>query len=332
MSSADQERAREIWSALGAIQFRSDLHPSRYTDVAVSMIASALAEERGRCAAIANGKSEGYAMEARGTNDVELSAYFRGKSEGLEIYAATILGDASNNVLCQANSELAAVSVSPSALQAGVEDVAMRNQIICTELQSWLDWHERQRSQEGRSEEGRAVTDDMHIYGPPKWPTRGMLKAWIAHLSAEDFEPTEAARSENATLRQRIAELEERLELTHHYELIDGEAQLVETPPERRSPSVDAVACRDSTIDLLNEFNRRQSRRIAELEGALKDAREDIEDWAGYASEYFQDKHDLKGVLAKYDAILQSKNQKSQIEEAKLSLADTASQSNEEPA
>jgi hypothetical protein len=41
--------------------------------------------------------------------------------------------------------------------------------------------------------------------------------------------------------------------------------------------------------------------RLREL---LREAVEDIESWAGYASEYFQDKHDLAGCLARYRAAL----------------------------
>jgi len=40
------------------------------------------------------------------------------------------------------------------------------------------------------------------------------------------------------------------------------------------------------------------------LRAALRDARECVETWAGYASEYFRDKHDLAGDLARIDAAL----------------------------
>jgi hypothetical protein len=49
-----------------------------------------------------------------------------------------------------------------------------------------------------------------------------------------------------------------------------------------------------------------QARRIAELESGYAEAIEDIESWAGYASEYFQDKHDLPGCLAGHRAALSS--------------------------
>jgi hypothetical protein len=44
--------------------------------------------------------------------------------------------------------------------------------------------------------------------------------------------------------------------------------------------------------------------RIEQLEGALSEAIEDIEHWGGYAGEYFQDKWDLKGSIAKARAAL----------------------------
>ena len=45
--------------------------------------------------------------------------------------------------------------------------------------------------------------------------------------------------------------------------------------------------------------------RVKRLEDALREqaqeAHEDINDWAGYASEYFQNKHDLMGCLEKWE-------------------------------
>lgn len=47
--------------------------------------------------------------------------------------------------------------------------------------------------------------------------------------------------------------------------------------------------------------------RIAELEKALRDAIECVQDWSGYASEYFQEKHDLAGDLKRLTSHLQAK-------------------------
>lgn len=43
--------------------------------------------------------------------------------------------------------------------------------------------------------------------------------------------------------------------------------------------------------------------RCAELKSALNDAIESIEDWAGYASEYFRQKHGLAEELARLKAL-----------------------------
>jgi chromosome segregation ATPase len=40
------------------------------------------------------------------------------------------------------------------------------------------------------------------------------------------------------------------------------------------------------------------------LREALEEAREDVVHWAGYASDYFKEKHDLAGDLARIDAAL----------------------------
>jgi hypothetical protein len=52
----------------------------------------------------------------------------------------------------------------------------------------------------------------------------------------------------------------------------------------------------------------------AELLLALKDARDDIESWGAYATDYFQDKWDLEGCIKRYDDLL-AKYSFSQIEE-----------------
>ena len=44
--------------------------------------------------------------------------------------------------------------------------------------------------------------------------------------------------------------------------------------------------------------------RVQLLAKALREAREDMEGWQAYASEYFRDKHDAAADLAKIDAAL----------------------------
>ena len=43
---------------------------------------------------------------------------------------------------------------------------------------------------------------------------------------------------------------------------------------------------------------------ITRLRSLLAEAREDVDFWGGYASEYFQEKWDLTGTLEKYDAVI----------------------------
>ena len=52
-------------------------------------------------------------------------------------------------------------------------------------------------------------------------------------------------------------------------------------------------------------------RRLALAVEALEDARDDVSDWAGYASKYFQQKLDLAGDIARInDSIAQLKEKK----------------------
>lgn len=46
------------------------------------------------------------------------------------------------------------------------------------------------------------------------------------------------------------------------------------------------------------------AREALALHAALVEARDDVESWASYASQYFREKHDLAGELAKLDAVI----------------------------
>jgi hypothetical protein len=48
--------------------------------------------------------------------------------------------------------------------------------------------------------------------------------------------------------------------------------------------------------------------RVAELEGALKDAAASVGEWGAYASQYLQEKWGLPGEVARYVAIAEGKN------------------------
>ena len=62
-------------------------------------------------------------------------------------------------------------------------------------------------------------------------------------------------------------------------------------------------------VDILNEQIAKRDARIAELGAALRQAREDMEGWAAYVSDYFTEKHDLASDLAAIDAALTTEPQ-----------------------
>lgn len=58
-------------------------------------------------------------------------------------------------------------------------------EVIKDELQYWLDTNER-----SQMSSGLVPSDNTHVY-PPSWPTRGVLKLWIAGLSSFSIKRTE---------------------------------------------------------------------------------------------------------------------------------------------
>ena len=60
----------------------------------------------------------------------------------------------------------------------------------------------------------------------------------------------------------------------------------------------------DGSGDVELDHGGKMRKRIAELEAALKEARENIEHWGAYVSEYFREKHGLQDDLNAIDAVL----------------------------
>lgn len=60
----------------------------------------------------------------------------------------------------------------------------------------------------------------------------------------------------------------------------------------------------DALLEHEEHENRRLRAENEKLRAALKDARECVLAWSGYANEYFREKHDLAGDLARIDAAL----------------------------
>ena len=69
------------------------------------------------------------------------------------------------------------------------------------------------------------------------------------------------------------------------------------------------AACDPDTIRALLGERDALAAENARLREALREARDAIEDWAGYASDYFREKHDLAGDLAKIDALLRDQEE-----------------------
>lgn len=69
------------------------------------------------------------------------------------------------------------------------------------------------------------------------------------------------------------------------------------------------AACDPDTIRALLGERDALAAENARLREALREARDAIEDWAGYASDYFREKHDLAGDLAKVDALLRDQEE-----------------------
>lgn len=72
---------------------------------------------------------------------------------------------------------------------------------ICRELEWWLDYQET-----GRAKEGLTSDDDDVLMRPAKWPTRGMMKAWIAALREAEA-AIEAAPVTLNELREEAAKM-----------------------------------------------------------------------------------------------------------------------------
>jgi hypothetical protein len=62
-----------------------------------------------------------------------------------------------------------------------------------------------------------------------------------------------ALATEAEAMRAEIARCHARLEIDHEWRLVDGVETRVEIPVEDRATAYDAVACRDATIELLED-------------------------------------------------------------------------------
>jgi len=80
-------------------------------------------------------------------------------------------------------------------------------------------------------------------------------------------------------LRARIAELEERLEIDHCYQIIDGKQTRVEIPPNERGQQPDGIECRNETIKLLDARIIIESATVERCAQWLDDNLDEYERW-----------------------------------------------------
>jgi hypothetical protein len=87
-----------------------------------------------------------------------------------------------------------------------------------------------------------------------------------------------------------------------------AEARVREMKTRYGDKLADIKALRRRVLEEGHRANAAEA-RVRELESALRRARDDMDGWAAYASEYFHEKHDLAGDLAAIDAALDTGGQ-----------------------
>ena len=134
-------------------------------------------------------------------------------------------------------------------------------------------------------------------YGHSDETLTGYARANVAHATAPLQAEIEALRAEVERLQEIVRPKRENECLTlDHWRI--------------RAYYLEGNWSRCSHACAIEQTKREQAEARAErLAEALREARDAIEDWAGYASDYFREKHDLAGDLAKIDALLRDQEE-----------------------
>lgn len=122
-----------------------------------------------------------------------------------------------------------------------------------------------------------------------EWPDQARMVEWLA-------DELEEARAETEAVRRKVEGLEMLRPVWANY---NAEPQVL----------AGAVAGLWQILGVDNQTAAMQAIEnlrtlAAELVEGLREARDDVESWGAYASDYFTEKHDLAGDLARIDAIL----------------------------
>lgn len=87
------------------------------------------------------------------------------------------------------------------------------------------------------------------------------------------------------------------------YELRE-ENQLLCADNKSLRAEVERLLYARESVEMVNQILERENERLREL---VKEATDEIEAWGQYASDYFQQKHDLEGTLRRFRAALEGK-------------------------
>lgn len=147
---------------------------------------------------------------------------------------------------------------------------------------------EAQENKEWVRDDGRlSLENGQRMYGVDGpgyvscWEDYGFTRAAAAFIAAANPKAILELIAENERLEQELSETELRaLKFIHQ--------------------------C-NAHVELYRELREERDQLRAEVEGLrslLAEAASDVADWGAYASDYFQQKHDLAGCVAKYRAAM----------------------------
>jgi len=123
------------------------------------------------------------------------------------------------------------------------------------------------------------------------------------------YSPEKASYAARHILRDELTG-EQRGKAINAVQMILGDEEQPAAPPVQQVVQQEAVAeLRAMTQNYMDTWSREQALRagvaklkgeLAEAVGLLKEAAYDVDDWGGYAGDYFKENHDLAGTVKGY--------------------------------
>lgn len=97
----------------------------------------------------------------------------------------------------------------------------------------------------------------------------------------------------------------------HLVELLEARSRLMLGVEIERDQLRAEVAGLKTGYEAYERVNAQLKAEVEKLRKSLLDAAEEIDAWGSYASDYFQEKHDLAGCVAKFHAAAMGKGEQS---------------------